>query len=78
MPNVLNRVITVVYLFPDLVVASAGDDRKVTLWRTNGQSMGTIPISGTDSGDNIEVMEIYNSSVAESCISTWFGIVELL
>ncbi|GMG99279.1 hypothetical protein Nepgr_001119 [Nepenthes gracilis] len=38
----------------NLVVASAGDDRKVTLWRTNGQSMGTIPVSATDSGDNIE------------------------
>lgn len=36
-------------------MASAGDDRKVSLWRKNGQSMGTIPVSGTDSGDNIEV-----------------------
>ena len=39
----------------DLVVASAGDDRKITLYRKNGQSMGTIPISASDSGDNIEV-----------------------
>ncbi|KAA0041454.1 hypothetical protein IC582_004455 [Cucumis melo] len=38
----------------NLVVASAGDDKKISLWRKNGQSMGTIPIAGTDSGDNIE------------------------
>lgn len=40
----------------DLVVASAGDDKKISLWRRNGQSMGTIPVAGTDSGDNIEVI----------------------
>ncbi|GAB4849216.1 hypothetical protein Ancab_004027 [Ancistrocladus abbreviatus] len=38
----------------NLVVASAGDDKRVTLWRTNGKSMGTIPVSGTDIGDSIE------------------------
>ncbi|KAK0592192.1 hypothetical protein LWI29_014943 [Acer saccharum] len=38
----------------NLVVASAGDDKKISLWRKNGQSMGTIPVSGTDSGDSIE------------------------
>ncbi|CAK9326219.1 unnamed protein product [Citrullus colocynthis] len=38
----------------NLVVASAGDDKKISLWRKNGQSMGTIPIAVTDSGDNIE------------------------
>lgn len=38
----------------NLVVASAGDDKKISLWRKNGQSMGTIPMAGTDSGDNIE------------------------
>ncbi|KAG6670166.1 protein NEDD1 isoform X2 [Carya illinoinensis] len=38
----------------NLVVASAGDDKKISLWRKNGQSMGTIPVAGTDSGDNIE------------------------
>ena len=36
-------------------MASAGDDKKISLWRKNGQSMGTIPLAGTDSGDNIEV-----------------------
>ncbi|XP_015876593.3 protein NEDD1 [Ziziphus jujuba] len=38
----------------NLVVASAGDDKKISLWRKNGQSMGTIPLAGTDSGDGIE------------------------
>ncbi|KAF7816390.1 protein NEDD1 [Senna tora] len=38
----------------NLVVASAGDDKKISLWRKNGHNMGTIPVAGTDSGDNIE------------------------
>lgn len=42
----------------DLVVASAGDDKRISLWRKNGQSMGTIPVAGTDSGDNIEVISV--------------------
>ncbi|PIA53929.1 hypothetical protein AQUCO_00900476v1 [Aquilegia coerulea] len=32
------------------IVASAGDDKKITLWHKNGQNFGTV---GTDSGDNI-------------------------
>lgn len=39
----------------DLVVASAGDDKKITLWNKNGQSMGSIPPSGNDLADDIEV-----------------------
>ncbi|KAK6944257.1 WD40 repeat [Dillenia turbinata] len=38
----------------NLVVASAGDDKKISLWRKNGQNIGTVPVSGTDSGDGIE------------------------
>ncbi|KAL3521144.1 hypothetical protein ACH5RR_019293 [Cinchona calisaya] len=38
----------------NLVVASAGDDKKISLWRKNGQSLGTIPVADTVSGDNIE------------------------
>ncbi|KAH8497000.1 hypothetical protein H0E87_019642 [Populus deltoides] len=38
----------------NLVVASAGEDKKISLWRKNGQNIGTIPVSGTDSGDSIE------------------------
>ena len=42
-------------------MASAGEDKKISLWRKNGQNMGTIPVSRTDSGDSIEVIlvEVY-------------------
>ena len=42
-------------------MASAGEDKKISLWRKNGQNMGTIPVSGTDSRDSIEVIlvEVY-------------------
>lgn len=40
----------------DLVVASAGDDKKISLWRKNGQTLGTIPAAGSDGGDSIEVI----------------------
>ncbi|KAJ6937108.1 hypothetical protein NC652_011700 [Populus alba x Populus x berolinensis] len=45
----------------NLVVASAGEDKKISLWRKNGQNTGTIPVSGTDNGDSIEVIliEVY-------------------
>ncbi|KAK1299230.1 hypothetical protein QJS10_CPB14g01661 [Acorus calamus] len=36
----------------NLVVASAGDDKKISLWGKNGQSLGTLP--GSESGDNNE------------------------
>ncbi|XVE52606.1 hypothetical protein DITRI_Ditri02bG0135300 [Diplodiscus trichospermus] len=38
----------------NLVVASAGEDKKISLWRKNGRSLGTVPVAGTDTGDNIE------------------------
>lgn len=38
----------------NLVVASAGEDKKIALWRKNGQSLGSIPFLGSESGDNIE------------------------
>ncbi|KAM3327506.1 protein NEDD1 isoform X3 [Capsicum galapagoense] len=40
----------------NLVVASAGDDKKISLWRKNGQSLGTVPMGGADGADNIEVI----------------------
>lgn len=43
----------------DLVVASAGDDKKISLWMKNGQSLGTIPVAGSDSGDNIEAISCF-------------------
>lgn len=39
-----------------MVVVSAGEDKKISLWRKNGQRMGTIPVAGLDTGDNIEVI----------------------
>ncbi|KAF3612678.1 hypothetical protein FXO38_36696 [Capsicum annuum] len=39
----------------NLVVANAGDDKKISLWRKNGQDLGTVPMGGTDGADNIEV-----------------------
>lgn len=38
----------------NLVVASAGDDKKISLWRRNGQSLGTIPLAGSEGGDDEE------------------------
>ncbi|CAN7036717.1 unnamed protein product [Brassica oleracea var. botrytis] len=38
----------------NLVVASAGDDKKISLWRINGTSLGTVPVAGKDGGDSAE------------------------
>ncbi|ONK62031.1 uncharacterized protein A4U43_C08F36080 [Asparagus officinalis] len=38
----------------NLVVASAGDDKKISLWRKNGESMGSVPFSGNENGDDLE------------------------
>ncbi|RYR46292.1 hypothetical protein Ahy_A07g032027 [Arachis hypogaea] len=62
-PSPGSQVNSVKWNHTNLVVASAGDDKKISLWRKNGQSMGTIPISGTDSGDNIE------ESISAICFS---------
>ncbi|GAY52263.1 hypothetical protein CUMW_140530 [Citrus unshiu] len=53
----------------NLVVASAGEDKKISLWRKNGVSMGTIPVAGTDSGDNIEVSWLKQHSAPTAGIS---------
>ncbi|KAF5794912.1 putative transcription factor WD40-like family [Helianthus annuus] len=53
-PSPGSQVNSVKWNHTNLVVASAGDDKRISLWRKNGQSMGTIPAAGTDSGDNIE------------------------
>ncbi|CAA7026737.1 unnamed protein product [Microthlaspi erraticum] len=38
----------------NLVVASTGEDKKISLWRNNGQSLGTVPVTGKDGGDSAE------------------------
>lgn len=45
----------------DLVVASAGDDKKISLRRKNGQGLWTVPAK-TDSGESIEVNFCQNYS----------------
>lgn len=44
-------------------MASAGDDKKISLWHKNGNSMGTIPVAGTDSGDSIEVIFAFGVAI---------------
>ncbi|XP_010262644.1 PREDICTED: protein NEDD1 [Nelumbo nucifera] len=53
-PSPGSQVNSVKWNHTNIVVASAGDDKKISLWRKNGQSMGTVPVSGSDSGDNID------------------------
>ncbi|CAI9295942.1 unnamed protein product [Lactuca saligna] len=53
-PSPGSQVNSVKWNHTNLVVASAGDDKRISLWRKNGQSMGTIPTAGSDSGDNAE------------------------
>ncbi|KAF8396838.1 hypothetical protein HHK36_018473 [Tetracentron sinense] len=53
-PSPGNHVNSVKWNHTNLVVASAGDDRKISLWRKNGQSLGTVPVSGSDIGDKID------------------------
>ncbi|ESQ40512.1 hypothetical protein EUTSA_v10012734mg [Eutrema salsugineum] len=38
----------------NLVVASTGDDKKISLWQQNGNSLGTVPVTGNDGGDSAE------------------------
>ncbi|KAL5677165.1 hypothetical protein ACJX0J_013296, partial [Zea mays] len=37
-----------------LIVASAGDDKKISLWHKKGQNVGQLPTSTVDRGDDIE------------------------
>ncbi|CAA7037678.1 unnamed protein product [Microthlaspi erraticum] len=38
----------------NLVVASTGEDKKISLWRNNRQGLGTVPVTGKDGGDSGE------------------------
>ncbi|XP_021309149.1 protein NEDD1 [Sorghum bicolor] len=38
----------------DLIVASAGDDKRISLWHKKGQNVGQLPTSTVDRGDDIE------------------------
>lgn len=43
----------------DLVVASAGEDRKISMWMKNGQSVGIVPQPGADADDTIDVSALF-------------------
>ncbi|MCL7029826.1 hypothetical protein MKW94_014222 [Papaver nudicaule] len=53
-PSPGSQVNSVKWNHTNLVVASGGDDNKISLWHKNGQSLGTIPLSSADTGDNME------------------------
>ncbi|KAG0543057.1 hypothetical protein BDA96_02G157000 [Sorghum bicolor] len=38
----------------NLIVASAGDDKRISLWHKKGQNVGQLPTSTVDRGDDIE------------------------
>lgn len=42
---------------PDLVIASAGDDKKISFWHKKGRCLAVLPDPGTNVGDNIEVSQ---------------------
>lgn len=48
----------------NLVLASAGDDRKISLWMKNGLSVGVLPEPSTDTADSVE------ESILAICFST--------
>ncbi|KAJ0263798.1 Protein NEDD1 [Hirschfeldia incana] len=35
----------------NMVVASVGEDRKISLWQKNGKTLGTVPVTGKNSSD---------------------------
>ncbi|GAB2223591.1 hypothetical protein Droror1_Dr00017732, partial [Drosera rotundifolia] len=38
----------------NLVVASAGDDKRISFWRASGRSIWSLPVTASDVGDNVE------------------------
>lgn len=53
-PSPGSQVNSVKWNHTNLVVASAGEDKKISLWRKNGQSMGAVSLGGSNVGDDIE------------------------
>jgi protein NEDD1 len=45
----------------DLVVASAGEDRKISMWMKNGQAVGVVPLPGAEADDTIDVSPVFPS-----------------
>ncbi|KAL0736495.1 hypothetical protein Bca4012_012705 [Brassica carinata] len=42
----------------NLVVASAGDDKKISLWRINGTSLGTVPVGGDSAEECLSAISL--------------------
>nr|CAD1839338.1 unnamed protein product [Ananas comosus var. bracteatus] len=53
-PSPGSQVNSVKWNHTNLVVASAGDDKKISLWHKKGQNIGVVPLAGSDLGDDIE------------------------
>lgn len=52
----------------DLVVASAGEDRKISMWMKNGQIVGVVPQPGAEADDAIDVSLIISTIVHSSAV----------
>lgn len=48
------------------MVASAGEDCKISLWMKNGQTVGVVPQPLAESDDNIDVSDQEHLSVHEN------------
>ncbi|KAG9445537.1 hypothetical protein H6P81_011665 [Aristolochia fimbriata] len=53
-PSPGSQVNSVKWNHTNLVVASAGDDKRISLWHKNGQSIGTLPVLESETGDSID------------------------
>lgn len=52
-----------------MVVASAGEDKKISLWQKNGKTLGTVPVTGKNNSNDLnEVTNIYNITSAEGSL----------
>lgn len=52
-PSQGSQVNSVKWNHTNLVVASAGEDKKISLWMKNGQNLGAISHAASDTGDNV-------------------------
>ncbi|CAA2980715.1 NEDD1 isoform X1 [Olea europaea subsp. europaea] len=59
-PSLGFRINSVKWNHNNLVVASTGEDKKISLWRKNGHSLGTVPVK-TDIDETIEPQELIST-----------------
>lgn len=46
--NQVSYTFIITFVYTDLVIASTGDDKKISLWQKNGQNMGNLSVSKVD------------------------------